>query len=216
MINKKIEAYADRMSTPVDIVLDELEKETYQKELRPNMLSGSYQGQLLSIISQLKKPRNILEIGTYTGYSTICLAQGLAVGGKLFTIEKDEELRTIQDKYFKKCQLEGSIVQHFGDAKHVIPDLAETFDLVFIDADKKNYKNYLEMVYPIMESGAMLLSDNVLWKGKVTFDEGRDKIGEKIHEYNKHLLAHQCFSTVLLPIRDGLSVSIKNKKNTTR
>ena len=209
MIDKKIEAYADRMSTPVDNVLDELEKETYQKVLRPNMLSGSYQGQLLRIISQLKKPRNILEIGTYTGYSTICLAQGLAVDGKLFTIEKDEELRTIQDKYFKKCQLENSIVQHFGDAMDVIPKLSESFDLVFIDADKKNYKNYLEKVYPLMASGALLLSDNVLWKGKVILDEGRDKIGEQIHDYNEHLLGHQGFSTVLLPIRDGLSVSLK-------
>ena len=210
MIDKKIEAYADRMSTPVDTVLDELEKETYQKVLRPNMLSGSYQGQLLRIISQLKKPRNILEIGTYTGYSTICLAQGLAVDGKLFTIEKDEELRTIQDEYFKKCQLEDSIVHYFGDAMDVIPKLSETFDLVFIDADKKNYKNYLEKVYPLMASGALLLSDNVLWKGKVILDEGRDKIGEQIHDYNEHLLGHQGFSTVLLPIRDGLSVSIKN------
>ena len=210
MIDKKIEVYADRMSTPVDNVLDELEKETYQKVLRPNMLSGSYQGQLLSIISQLKKPGNILEIGTYTGYSTICLAQGLAVDGKLFTIEKDEELRTIQDKYFKKCQLENSIVQYFGDAMDVIPKLSESFDLVFIDADKKNYKNYLEKVYPLMASGALLLSDNVLWKGKVILDEGRDKIGKQIHDYNEHLLGHQGFSTVLLPIRDGLSVSIKN------
>lgn len=211
MINKNIEEYADRMSSPVDKVLDQLEKETYQKQLQPNMLSGSYQGQLLSVISKLKMPKNILEIGTYTGYSTICLAQGLSEGGKVQTIDNNEELKSIQDKYFKKIGLEDSIVQHFGHAKDVIPELEETFDLVFIDADKKNYKDYLEMIYPLMASGALLLSDNVLWKGKVTLSAGKDKIAEQIHDYNEHLLGHQGFSTVLLPIRDGLSVSIKNK-----
>ena len=209
IINSDIEKYADHMSSPVDALLDELEKETYQKVLQPNMLSGSYQGQLLSMISKIKRPNAILEIGTYTGYSTICLAQGLKNNGVIHTLEINQELKSIQDKYFKKCRLEGSIVQHFGDAKDIIPDLAETFDLVFIDADKKNYKKYLEMVYPFMDSGALLLSDNVLWKGKVTLGDGRDKIGEQIHDYNEHLSRHQGFTTVLLPIRDGLSVSIK-------
>jgi predicted O-methyltransferase YrrM len=210
IINSAIEKYADHMSTPVDAILYELEKETYQKVLRPNMLSGSYQGQLLRIISQLKKPGNILEIGTYTGYSTICLAQGLAIDGKLFTIEKDEELRTIQDKYFKKCQLENSIVQYFGDAMDVIPKLSETFDQVFIDADKKNYRNYIDATYHLLNPGALVLTDNVLWKGKVVEPDQTDKMADYIHQFNQYLSDHKGFSTVLLPVRDGLSLSIKN------
>ena len=210
IINNAIEKYADQMSTPVDALLDELEKETYQKVLQPNMLSGSYQGQLLSIISKIKNPSAILEIGTYTGYSTICLAQGLKKNGVVHTIEINEELKSIQDKYFKKCKLENSIRQHLGNAKDIIPQLSDKFDLLFIDADKKNYKNYLDATYHLLNPGALVLTDNVLWKGKVVEPDQRDKMANYLHEFNQYLADHKGFSTILLPVRDGLSLSIKN------
>ena len=210
MINKAVETYASQMSTAVDTLLDELEKETYQKELQPNMLSGSYQGQLLSIISKIKNPDAILEIGTYTGYSTICLAQGLKKDGVIHTLEINEELRPIQDKYFKKCKLTNCIHQHFGNAEEIIPQLSDNFDLLFIDADKKNYKNYLNATYRLLNTGALVITDNVLWKGKVIDVNQDDKMTNYIREFNQYLANHEGFSTVFLPIRDGLSLSIKN------
>lgn len=210
IINNAIEKYADQMSTPVDALLDELEKETYQKVLQPNMLSGSYQGQLLSIISKIKNPDAILEIGTYTGYSTICLAQGLKKNGEIHTLEINEELKSIQDKYFKKCNLSKSIHQHFGNAVDILSEFDKTFDLLFIDADKKNYKNYLDATYHLLNPGALVLTDNVLWKGKVVEPDQRDKMANYLHEFNQYVADHKGFSTVLLPVRDGLSLSIKN------
>jgi predicted O-methyltransferase YrrM len=210
IINSAIEKYADHMSTPVDAILYELEKETYQKVLQPNMLSGSYQGQLLSIISKVKKPDAILEIGTYTGYSTICLAQGLKKNGVIHTLEINEELKSIQDKYFKKCNLDKFIYQHLGNAKETLPKLDKRFDLLFIDADKKNYRNYIDATYHLLNPGALVLTDNVLWKGKVVEPDQTDKMAHYIHQFNQYLADHKGFSTVLLPVRDGLSLSIKN------
>jgi len=210
IINSDIEKYADQMSTPVDKILLELEKETYQKVLQPNMLSGNYQGQLLSIISKIKSPDTILEIGTYTGYSTICIAQGLKKNGIIHTVEINEELKPIQDKYFKKCNITQCINQHFGHALDVLSEFDKTFDLIFIDADKKNYINYLELTYPMLNSGALIVSDNVLWKGKVAESGQPDKMTRYIHEFNQYLANHTGFSTVLLPVRDGLSLSVKN------
>lgn len=208
-INASIDQYTSAMSTPVDKILHELEKETYQKVLQPNMLSGNYQGQLLQLISCIKSPERILEIGTYTGYSTICLANGLSDTGKIHTIEVNEELKPIQDKYFKKTGLADKIHQHFGHALGIIPHLNDKFDLVFIDADKKNYLSYLKLVYDLLQPNALILSDNVLWKGKVTFESKQDKIASYLDEYNQHLLDHKHISTLILPVRDGISMSIK-------
>lgn len=208
-IKASIDQYTAEMSSSVDQILHDLEKETFQKALQPNMLSGDYQGQLLQLISKIKSPERILEIGTFTGYSTICLANGLPDGGKIHTLEVNEELKPIQDKYFNKSGLADIIHQHFGHAADIIPELNEKFDLVFIDADKKNYLTYFKLVYDKLQPNALILSDNVLWKGKVASDNKKVKIAKYLDEYNQYLLEHKHISTLILPIRDGISLSVK-------
>lgn len=189
-------------------LLQELNKETWQKVLNPRMLSGAYQGRVLSLLSKLIRPKTILEIGTYTGYSALCLAEGLIKDGKLFTIDKNEELEDFAKKYFQKSAYKNKIHQIIGNAVEVIPTLKNTFDLVFIDADKTNYATYFDLVINKMNSGGIIISDNVLWSGKVVEElNPKDKDTKAIITYNKKLAEDARVETVMLPLRDGLTVS---------
>ncbi len=205
---EKIEQYAINHSQDEPKLLKELSKETWQNILIPRMLSGHFQGRVLSMLSKLIHPKVILEIGTYTGYSALCLAEGLQENGILHTIDKNEELFDIQKKYFEKSDYKNQIKQHLGNALDIIPTLKENFDLVFIDADKPNYSNYFHAIINKINTGGIIISDNVLWSGKVV-----EKIDEKdistleIIKYNTLLKEDKRIETVLLPIRDGLTVS---------
>ncbi len=192
-------------------LLKQLNRETYQKILQPRMLSGHYQGRILSMISKLVNPKSILEIGTYTGYSALCLAEGMQSNGALHTIDINEELIDFQRKYFDKSGYGNGIHQHLGNALEIIPKLNTTFDLVFIDADKENYSNYFNVVIDKLNSGGIILSDNVLWSGKVletTFKKD-DTSTPALIEYNALLKNDKRVETVVLPIRDGLTISRK-------
>ena len=205
---EKIDNYVVAHSQKEPPLLQELARETWQKVLAPRMLSGHLQGRVLSMLSKLIKPRYILEIGTYTGYSALCLAEGMAEDGALHTIDINEELHDFQRKYFDQSAWGSQIVQHTGNALEIIPKLKEQFDLVFIDADKRNYPNYLELLLPKLPKGAVILSDNVLWSGKVVEKLAKDDVDtQALLEYNKILNEHPQLETVLLPIRDGLTIS---------
>ncbi len=205
---KKIDEYVAHHSQAEPELLQELARETWQKVLAPRMLSGHLQGRVLSMLSKLIQPTYILEIGTYTGYSALCLAEGMRPEGALHTIDINEELHEFQRKYFDKSEWGSQIVQHTGDAMEIIPKLENTFDLVFIDADKRNYPNYLELLLPKLLSGAVILSDNVLWSGKVVEKVAADDADtQALLQYNKLVNEHPRLETVLLPIRDGLSIS---------
>jgi predicted O-methyltransferase YrrM len=174
------------------------------------MLSSVFQGNLLSIISKIKNPRKILEIGTYSGYSTLCLADGLNDDGQIHTIDKNEELLHIQNKYFDKSIHRKKIIQHTGNALNIIPNLNLKFDIVFIDADKENYSEYLKMILPNMNKGAVLITDNILWHGKVVDqDKEVDFKTRKIAEFNKNLANESSLKSIIIPIRDGISIAVK-------
>lgn len=207
-ISEELEDYAALHSENEPELLAALNRETHQKILQPRMLSGHFQGRVLSLISKLINPENILEIGTYTGYATLCLAEGLKQDGSLNTIDNNEELYDFQRKYFDASPWKDKISQHLGNALDIIPTLNKKFDLVFIDADKENYINYFEMILPLMNKGGIILSDNVLWSGKVLEPvKPNDKSTKVLLEYNKLLKEDKRVETVLLPIRDGLTVS---------
>ncbi|MBU3011476.1 O-methyltransferase [Polaribacter vadi] len=205
---EKIDNYVVNHSQQEPIILKELSKETWQKVLNPRMLSGAFQGRVLSMLSKLIQPKTILEIGTYTGYSALCLAEGLSTKGKIITIDKNEELETLQNKYFEKSGFRNQITQIVGDATKIIPEIKENFDLVFIDADKSNYINYFHLIIDKMNPGGIILSDNVLWSGKVVETlNPKDTDTKILLEYNALLNNDDRIETVLLPIRDGLTVS---------
>lgn len=205
---KNIEEYIVNHSQNEPELLRQLNKETWQKVLNPRMLSGGYQGRILSMISKLIYPKTILEIGTYTGYSALCLAEGLQKNGMLFTIDKNVELEDFAKKYFGQSPYNLQIKQLVGNALDIIPTLNEKFDLVFIDADKVNYPAYFNIIIGKMNAGGVILSDNVLWSGKVVEKiKPNDKDTKAIIEFNKMLVSDDRIETVLLPIRDGLSIS---------
>lgn len=207
-IPENLDDYVNDHSQPEPELLQELNRETWQKVLAPRMLSGHFQGRILSMLSKLIQPQNILEIGTYTGYSALCLAEGMQDKGVLHTIDTNEELYDLQRKYFDKSGYGKQIFQHIGNALDIIPTLDITFDLVFIDADKQNYPNYLELIIPKLKKGSVILSDNVLWSGKVLEPiSENDKDTKALVNYNKLLNNHPKLETVLLPIRDGLTIS---------
>ncbi|TRX22814.1 O-methyltransferase [Flavobacterium franklandianum] len=207
-ISQDLENYIEQHSEKEPELLAALNKETYQKVLLPRMLSGHFQGRVLSMLSKLIRPVNILEIGTYTGYSALCLCEGMQENGTLHTIDIKEELVDFQRKHFDKSPWGNQIVQHLGEALDIIPTLELKFDLVFIDADKENYINYFELIVPKMNKGGIILSDNVLWSGKVLEPLNPKDISTKIVlEYNLLLKNDPRVETVLLPIRDGLTVS---------
>ncbi|WP_367771980.1 O-methyltransferase [Flavobacterium sp. WC2421] len=207
-ISQELEDYIEQHSEKEPALLAALNKETYQKILLPRMLSGHFQGRVLSMLAKLIRPVNILEIGTYTGYSALCLCEGMQEGGVLHTIDIKEELIDFQRKHFDKSPWGKQIVQHLGEATAIIPNLDVKFDLVFIDADKENYINYFELIVPKMNKGGIILSDNVLWSGKVLEPLNPKDISTKVLlEYNALLKNDPRVETVLLPIRDGLTVS---------
>ena len=209
-ISEKLDDYVVRHSEDEPALLKALTRETYQKILQPRMLSGHYQGRILSVLSKLIRPKTILEIGTFTGYSALCLAEGLDKNGVLHTIDINEELVDFQKRYFDKSDYGAQIVQHLGSALDIIPTLETTFDLVFMDADKPNYINYFHQIIDKLNPGGVILSDNVLWSGKVIETLDPSDISTKIVlEYNALLKEDSRLETVLLPIRDGLTVSIK-------
>ncbi len=205
---EKIDDYSVNHSQIEPLILQELTKETWQKIINPRMLSGAFQGRVLSMISKLVQPKNSLEIGTYTGYSAICIAEGLTDAGNIDTIDKNEELVDLQNKYFEKSGYRSKISQHVGSALEIIPTLNKKFDLVFIDADKSNYSNYFHLIIDKMNKGGVILSDNVLWSGKVVEKlDPKDQDTKALLEYNRLLNTDSRVETVLLPIRDGLTIS---------
>ena len=207
-ISKKLIEYISENSSKEPEILAKLNKETYQKVLQPRMLSGHIQGRFLSMISKIKSPSCILEIGTYTGYGTLCLAEGLLDVGKIFTIDRNEELLKIQNKYFEMSGKRDKIIQLTGNAKDILENLDESYDIVFIDADKENYIEYFNIVSERLNNNGIIISDNVLWSGKVLNSPSKnDDETNILIEFNKTLNEDERFETIILPLRDGLSIS---------
>jgi len=209
-IDQKLEEYCDNHTSTHSELLHKIERETHLEVLRPRMLSGNLQGRFLSLISKLIQPKYILEIGTYTGYSALCMAEGLVSEGKLITIDKNKELENRVRKYFSESAYSHQLNFISGNALEEIPLLMHDFDLVFMDADKKNYCNYLDLVVPKMKSGALLIADNVLWSGKVVEPIGpKDKDTPELLKFNKMVNDHPLLENALLPLRDGLMMARK-------
>ncbi len=210
LIAQALNDYAEKYSTPETPQLAALNRETYLKVHSPVMLSGHLQGGFLQMVSHMVKPRHILEIGTYTGYSAICLAQGLAEGGHLDTIDVNEELEDISFRYFRAAGVEHKITQHIGDARQIIPSLDKTYDLVFIDADKAGYNLYYDLVFDKVPVGGFILADNVLYEGDVLLPhEQQGKKAKAMHAFNEKVNADPRVERLLLPLRDGIMIMRK-------
>ena len=207
-ISEELSKYAEDHTTPESDLLAQLNRETYSQVLIPRMLSGHLQGRILSLISKIKQPRNVLEIGTYTGYSALCLAEGLTENGELDTIEKNEELETRILKYFKQSPYASQLNLHIGDATELVASLDKKFDLVFIDADKSNYLNYYNLVFDKLNTGALIIADNVLWSGKVLNESqiAKDIDTKALVEFNSFVQQDSRVENVLMPVRDGLMI----------
>ena len=211
-VNTTLNDYIKNHSDKESDLLKELSRETKLKILYPRMLSSSYQGRVLSMISKLIQPKYILEIGTYTGYSTLCLAEGMRNDGKLHTIDKNEELFDFQREYFNRSNYGNQIFQHLGNALELIDTIHLEFDLIFLDADKENYVKYLEILVAKLSTNGVLITDNVLWSEKVTMPIAEDDLSTKeIDNFNKALNQRSDMETVILPIRDGISISRKKQ-----
>ena len=211
IVNNKIEDYIRKNSSKEPEILKDLNKETYLKILNPRMLSGHLQGRFLSIITKLIKPKKILEIGTYTGYSAICMAEGLIEKCIIHTIDINEELVSIQNKYFAKSKCNNSIIQHVGDARNIIKSINEKFDLVFLDADKENYIEYYELVIEKVKKRGLIIADNVLWTGKVVEpNKDDDELTQYLIDFNKMINEDDRVENIILPLRDGLNIILKN------
>ena len=207
-LSEELENYAAQHTEDEPLLLQELNKRTHLNVLQPRMISGHFQGRFLSLLSKMVRPRTILEIGTYTGYATLCLAEGLHPEGVLHTIDIKEELTDLQREFFDRSGYGSQIVQHLGKAADIIPALDTTFDLVFIDADKQNYAHYFDLVIEKMNRGGIILSDNVLWSGKVVEEvKPNDKHTQALKAYNQKIKDDPRVETVLLPIRDGITLS---------
>ena len=202
---KKLEKYIDSHSEAEEDLLSDLSRQTHLKVLLPQMLSGHPQGLFLKLISKMINPGKILEIGTYTGYSAICLAKGLKKNGVLHTIDINEELYDMSNTFFKKAGVHNVVKQHIGDAKLIIPKIKGAFDLVFIDADKKSYSDYFDLIIDRVKPGGFILVDNVLWSGRV-LNNKKDKDTSAIDEFNKKVKEDKRVETLILPIRDGISI----------
>lgn len=209
-IDEKIEGYALAHSQPESAILKKINRDTHANVLMPRMLSGHMQGNLLHMLSHMIKPRQILEIGTYTGYSAVCLAQGLQENGKLHTIDINEELEDKVRSFFEEAGLNNSINYYIGNALEIIPTLEETFDLVFIDADKKNYAAYYDLIFDKVRGGGYIIADNVLWSGKILDPaEKMDSDTKLIDAFNKKVHSDTRVEHLLLPVRDGLMIARK-------
>lgn len=209
-IDKEIEKYATLHSESESELLHELNRETHLKALMPRMLSGHLQGRVLSMLSKMIRPNCILEIGTYTGYSALCLAEGLNEHGKLITIDNNEELSEMVKKYFNRSVYSKQLHYLIGNAMEILPGISDSLDLVFIDADKENYVHYYDMVIDQVKPGGYILADNVLWSGKVLLpDEKLDKDTKIIKAYNEKIAQDRRVECVLLPVRDGIMIARK-------
>lgn len=207
---KEIDEYVLKHTPKESEILYQINRETHLKVMQPRMLSGHFQGQLLKFLVEMIQPKSILEIGTYTGYSAIAMAEGLPENGKIITIDINLELEKMIDNFISTAKLKDKIVQLTGSALEIIPTLTQRFDLVFIDADKRNYKNYLDLVIDKVKSGGYILTDNVLWSGKVTLPNSQMDLDTKlINEYNEYVQSHPKLKSILLPVRDGLYLSRK-------
>jgi caffeoyl-CoA O-methyltransferase len=204
IVNDKAEKYAAEFTTPTDDLLNEIEQFTLQNHSHANMLSGPVQGKLLEMISRMISPLRILEIGTFTGYSGLCLAKGLATGGKLHTIEIRKEDAEISRNYFSKSLHSKQIILHEGDALQIIPALNETWDLIFIDADKVNYINYYELTLQRLKKGGFIIADNVLFHGEVLEENVTGKNAKAIQAFNEHIKRDERVQHVMVTVRDGL------------
>jgi len=200
-----LEAYVQQHSEQEPDLLQDLARETHLKVLQPRMLSGAYQGRLLSLISKLITPKHILEIGTFTGYSALCMAEGLHENGRIDTIDVDEELTDLQRRYFDASSYGKQIFQHLGNAADIIPTLNGSFDLVFIDADKEQYPLYFDLIIDRIQVGGLIIADNVLWSGKVVTN-ATDEATQTLQQFNKKVVEDTRVETVLLPVRDGLTL----------
>lgn len=209
---KNIDDYACSHTQNESQILTELNRETWAKVLIPRMLSGHLQGRALSMFSKMIRPKSILEIGTYTGYSAICLAEGLQNNGKLYTIDINEELESMSSSYFKKAGIADKVTQFVGNALEIIPTINDRFDLVFIDADKENYSNYFDIVIDKMPVGGFIIADNVLWSGKVVEKvSDNDSETKALINYNSKIHQSERVENLLLPVRDGLMICQKIK-----
>jgi len=213
MIDGKIQDYAEHQTSAESGLLSEILEKTYGERADKSMLSGFYQGRLLAMFSKMLQPRRILEIGTYMGYSALCLAEGLTGDGKIFTLDIQPETHEIAKSFWAKSDFKDKIDGHLGDALEIIPTLDETFDLVFIDADKPNYKNYYDLIFPKIRIGGIILADNVLWSGRVLDTEtNNDESTIALHEFNEKVQVDERVSNILFAVRDGLMV-IRKEKN---
>jgi caffeoyl-CoA O-methyltransferase len=208
-ISDQLQQYIDDHSMEESDLLKALDRETHQKVLQPRMLSGSYQGRLLALLAKMIGPKKILEVGTYTGYATLCMAEGLTTGGSIDTIDHNEELADMQRRYFDQSPYGSQIVQHLGEANDILKTLAGPYDLVFLDADKENYPHYFDLIIDKLETGGILLSDNVLWSGKV-LEKSTDEATSALQVYNHKINTDVRVETVVLPIRDGLTITRKH------
>ncbi|MGC8824032.1 MAG: O-methyltransferase [Bacteroidales bacterium] len=209
MMNFALESYLEEHSSEELTILKKIYRETHIKFLNPRMVCGHLQGLFLSLMSKMIKPATILEIGTFTGYSAICLAQGLSAEGRLYTIEVDNEIAEFAQKYIAEAGYSGSIQVIQGDAIEVIPALKEMFDLIYIDGDKKEYPRYLEVCLPVLKAGGYLIADNVLWDGKVLDEKHKDKATLAMRAFNDAIKNNPSLEKVLLPLRDGLYICRK-------
>jgi caffeoyl-CoA O-methyltransferase len=209
-IDEALDNYVCRHTSPEDGLLQKLNRDTHVRILQPRMLSGHFQGRVLSMLSHMIRPERILEIGTYTGYSALCLAEGLTETGKIVTIDVNAQLEDFVRGYLAESPLNGKIDYRIANAIELIPQLDEEFDIVFIDADKQNYINYYHLVFDKVKKGGYILADNVLWSGKVTGDyEKLDKDTRLLMDFNKLIQEDSRVENVLLPIRDGIMVARK-------
>lgn len=209
-IDEKLDAYCCDHTSNESALLAKLNRETHVKVLQPRMLSGHFQGRMLSLLSKMIRPERILEIGTYTGYSALCLAEGLTANGKLITIDVNAQLEDFVRDYFAQSDFDAQIDYRIGDAMQLLPTLTEQFDLVFIDADKQNYINYYHLIFDKVKPGGYILSDNVLWSGKVVQQTGKiDKDTQLLQTFNAMIQNDERVENILLPIRDGVMIARK-------
>jgi caffeoyl-CoA O-methyltransferase len=208
-MNRKLEQYLFDHTTPEDPVLEDLYRQTHLRFVNPNMVSGHLQGRLLEMISKMVNPENVLEIGTYTGYSAICLARGLKPGGRVHTIESNDELAAFSNTYFEKAGLSAEIITYTGRAQDIIPGLDITFDLVYIDGDKREYIDYYRLITDKVRPGGFILADNILWGGKVLEKSITDPQTKGIIEFNEMIKKDNKIEKIILPFRDGLMIICK-------
>jgi len=209
-LDESISAYVERYTSEESEVLDDLNRETYSKVLIPRMLAGHLQGRVISMLSHMVKPKQVLEIGTYTGYSALCWAEGLQEGGQVHTIDINEELEDMVNGYIARANQTSNIVTYIGKAMDIIPTIDALFDVVYIDADKENYSNYYDLAIDKLRDGGYIIADNVLWSGKVVESpENRDEDTQALVDYCEKIHNDPRVENVLLPIRDGLLVARK-------